>query len=311
MAEKEEKIDYENVLMVKTAWYYYMEDYTQQSISEILGISRARVIALLEKARQSGVVQFHIRQDGDRRMKLEQELKSRFNLSDVFTVPGGSTLHDLNESIAQATAMYIIKRLKDGAFINIGYGDTASRTLNRLAMMAEKTLNVVSLTGGVNNYLPDAASNVFNAHLYLIPSPLMLSSVVIRDAMRNEPSVAEIYRMIPLSSMSVVGIGSMSDQATVIKKGILTNNDLTLLSMQGAVGDILTNFMDKDGRPIASNRDPRMMSTTLDELKKLDNVIGTAGGPEKVEAILAALRGGYLNVLITDEDTASALLERD
>jgi len=68
--------------------------------------------------------------------------------------------------------------------------------------------------------------------------------------------------------------------------------------------------MDKDGNPIASNRDPRMMSTTLDELKKLDNVIGTAGGPEKVDSILAALRGGYLNVLITDEDTASAILDR-
>ena len=30
----------------------------------------------------------------------------------------------------------------------------------------------------------------------------------------------------------------------------------------------------------------------------------------KVEAILAALRGNYLDVLITDEDTAQALLER-
>lgn len=310
MSEKDEKIDYDNVLMVKTAWYYYMENYTQQNISDLLGISRARVIGLLDKARQSGVVQFHIRQDDDRRMKLEQELKVRFGLSDVFTVPGGSSLGDVNESIAQAAAMYIIRRLKDDAFINIGYGDTASRTLNRLAMMAEKTLHVVSLTGGVSYYLPDAASNVFNAKLHLIPSPLLLSSREICRELRQEPCIAEIYRMIPLSNMTVVGIGSMSEEATVIKNGILSRNDLTVLSLKGAVGDILTSFMDKDGRPVDSSLEPRLMSTSLEDLKKLNHVIGTAGGPAKVEAVLAALRGGYLDVLITDEDTANALLKR-
>ena len=104
MDTRDIRLDYENILMVKTAWYYYMENYTQQNISHLLGISRAKVINLLEKARQSGVIQFNIRQDGDRRMKLEQDLISRFGLSDVFTVPTGSTLSDLNESIAQAAA---------------------------------------------------------------------------------------------------------------------------------------------------------------------------------------------------------------
>lgn len=310
MDTRDIRLDYENILMVKTAWYYYMENYTQQNISHLLGISRAKVINLLEKARQSGVIQFNIRQDGDRRMKLEQDLISRFGLSDVFTVPTGSTLSDLNESIAQAAAMYIIKRSDEGAFINMGYGDTTSRILNHLAMTAEKPLNMVSLTGGVNYYLPNAYSNVFNARLYLIPSPLLLSSPEIRNALRQEPSVQEVYRMIPLSSMSVVGIGSMSDDATMIKNGILSKNDLTVLTLQGAVGDILSHFLDKNGEPISVDQEQRLMSTPLDDLRKLEHVIGAAGGPCKVDAILAALRGGYLDVLVTDEGTAEALLQR-
>ena len=68
------------MLTVKAAWYYYMENYTQQTISDLLGISRTKVVNLLEKARQSGVVQFSIRQDGCRRIKLEQELITRFGL---------------------------------------------------------------------------------------------------------------------------------------------------------------------------------------------------------------------------------------
>ena len=53
-----------------------------------------------------------------------------------------------------------------------------------------------------------------------------------------------------------------------------------------------------------------MVGISLEQLRALDGVIGVAGGEEKVPAILGALRGGYLNVLITDEATAQAVLAR-
>lgn len=68
--------------------------------------------------------------------------------------------------------------------------------------------------------------------------------------------------------------------------------------------------MDETGKAVAPNLESRLMSTPLEQLKKLKNVIGVAGGLEKVEVILAVLQGGYLDVLITDERTAQALLER-
>ena len=307
--DKIDKLDYEHILMVKAVWYYYIESYTQQNISKLLGVSRSKVISLLERARQTGVIQFNVRQESSRRMQLEQDMIARFGLSDVFIVPGASTLTSPNESIAQAAAMYILRRAEDNAFINMGYGDTTSRILNHLATAAQSPLNVVSLTGGVNYYLPNTRSNVFNARLYLIPSPLLLSSGELRQSLRQEPDVGEIFRMIPLSSMSVVGIGCLSDRATIVKNGILNKNDFTFLKMQGAVGDVLSHFLDKNGNPISIELEDRLMSTPLEELRKLDNVIGVAGGARKAEAILAALRGGYLDVLITDEDTAKLLLE--
>lgn len=306
----EAKQDYENILMNRAAWYYYMENYTQQNISDLLGVSRAKVISLLERARQNGVIQFRIRQEGDRRIQMEQKLTDRFGLKDVFTVPGAGTLANLNESIAQAAAMYIIRRLGEDDFLNVGYGDTTSRVLNHLAMAAEEPLNMVSLTGGVNYYLPNTSSNVFNARLYLIPSPLLLSSQKLRDSMRQEPVVEEVYRMIPLSRMSVIGIGSMSREATILKNGVLNENDFTILKLQGAVGDLLSHFVDREGKLISVEQDRQLMSTSLEDLRMLENVIGVAGGLSKVDAILAALRGGYVDILITDEETAQALLEQ-
>lgn len=303
------KADYEQILMVKTAWYYYIENYTQQSISDLLGISRAKVINLLEKARQTGIIQFNIRHDSDHRMKLEQDIIKRYGLNDVFTIPRGETLHDLRESIAQAAAMYISKRCGENAFINIGYGQTTSLVLNHLAGMVEKTINVVSLTGGVNFYLPNAYQGAFNARLYLIPSPLSIPDKVAHDCICELPSLREISRLIPLSSMTIVGIGGMVNDATVVKNGVFTENDFVYLRMQGAVGDVLSRFVDKDGNPINTPVTGHLVGTSLEELKALKNVIGVAGGKDKVEAIRAILRGGYLDVLITDEDTAEALLK--
>ena len=40
----------------------------------------------------------------------------------------------------------------------------------------------------------------------------------------------------------------------------------------------------------------------------MDTVVGVAGGKEKIPAIKGAMNGKFVNVLVTDEDTANALL---
>lgn len=300
-------MEYEDSLVVKTAWYYYIENMTQQNISEKLGISRMRVIKLLEKARQNGIIQFQISQERSQHLQIEQELVNRWGLKDAFVVPTSPADFNLNETIAQAAAMYINNRLTDNSYINMGYGDTPSRVLNHLATTAQSPISVVSMTGGVSYYLPNNLSNVFNAKLFLYPTPLLVSSPELCEAMGKEPCVLEIARMVQLASMTIVGIGGMREDATIINNGILNKNDFLYLSMQGAVGDILTHFIDKEGNPIPSHIEDRLLSTSLDTLKELNNVIGIAAGPNKVDAIRAALLGKYLDILITDENTALSL----
>lgn len=302
-------INYEDSLVVKTAWYYYIENMTQQKISEKLGISRMRVIKLLEKARQEGVIQFRIQQDNTQRMQLEGQLAKMWGLKDVFVVPTPPEEDNINETIAQATAMYLSDRISENCFINMGYGDTPSRILNHLATMSKFPVSIVSLTGGVSYYLPNTQSNIFNAKLYLLPAPLLVSSKEMVTAMMQEPSIIEIFRMVSLASITLVGIGGIGEDATILKNGILSKNDFLYLSMQGAVGDVLSHFIDKDGNLVHTNVEERLLSTPLDTLKKLDNVIGVAAGPSKVNAIRAALRGKYLDILITDEDTARQLIK--
>ena len=303
-------VNYEESLMVKAAWYYYFENMTQQAIADRLSISRMRVIKLLENARQTGVIQFRLRSDGVGVMEQSQQLMDQYHLKDVFLIPETSPgeTHP-NESIARAGAMYIADRLGDDACISVGYGDTLSRTINHLATMVQSPVTCISLTGGVSNYLPNTRSNVFNAKLYLMPAPLLASSAEMASAMREEKSVSEIIRMSDLSSFTLVGIGALGENATIFHSGLLGPTDMFYLKMNHAVGDVLGHFIDQDGNLIHTPIEDRLISTPLDKLKKTSNVIGLAAGQEKIEAIRAVLRGGYLDILITDEATANLLLK--
>ncbi len=295
-------------LVLKATWFYYMENYTQQQISQMMGISRAKVIRLLEDARGRGLIQFVFRQEDAERMQTERSLTTLFSLDDAFVVPTPDESSDLRNSIAQAAAMYVSDHMKEDGFLNIGYGDTMGLLLNHLANTCTNKLNVVSLTGGVSYYLPKITSEIFGIKLFLTPSPLVVSSSELRDSLLAEPSIREIYRMTEHADMSIVGIGATEDNATVLRNGILSKNELALLKMQGAVGDILNHFYDRNGELVDSSIENRIISTSLDDLQNRKNVVGVAAGSEKIEAIRAALARGYLNVLITDEETARSLL---
>ncbi len=305
---------YEDNLIIKIAWLYYADGLTQQEISDQLGLSRMKVIKLLDKARNQGVVQFKIRPDAEKRIQIEKDLISHYGLTDAFVV--STSKDNINESIARAAAQYIESNLPPNCYINVGYGDTISRTINHLIYSLDSNVSLVSLSGGVSYY---TSSIIAGAHksdptkhtpnIYIVPSPLIASSSDMASALMQEDAVREIMNMTSLAYMSVVAIGAVTEKATIFKDNKINRNDLVLLKMNGAVGDILSQFFDKDGNVIEFELHDRLISTKLDTLKEYNNVVGVAGGPDKVEAIHAALTGGYLDVLITDDETAESLLD--
>lgn len=306
----ENNTHFEKNLLYKASWYYYMEGLTQQAIAEKLNISRIKVLRLLDRARQEGIIQIHIKPDTDEFLSMEQELIHRYGLNDCYIIPAATDKANQTETVAKAAAMYIQNHVTDNCYINFGYGETVMRTLSHLSRCISTTISLVSLTGGITNYLPEAHSRIYGAKLYLYPSPLIVSSKELASSMMEEASLAEISKMTELANLTLIGIGGMNTDATILKSSHLTNNDYLLLKMQGAVGDLITHFIDADGQLVNSDFDARIISTPLEKLKTLNNVIGAAAGEGKLPAIAAALTGGYLDILITDDVTAKQLLNK-
>ena len=205
----DDSILFEKNMVYKAAWYYYMEGLTQQAISEKLNISRIKVLRLLERARQEGVVRIQLNPAFAEFFPLEQALVERYNLKDCYIVPAASDKEFKNESIAKAAALYVRNHMSDNCYLNFGYGDTVIRTLNHLSRSISSTISLVSLTGGITNYLPDGKSSMFSARLQLFPAPLIMSSKELAQSIMNEPSLMEVSRMTRLAEMTLIGIGGM------------------------------------------------------------------------------------------------------
>lgn len=303
---------YEKDIMIKIAWKYYIEGMTQNEISDSLNLSRMKVIKYLEKAKTNNIVQFKINLEELDNLNLQNRIKEKYNLIDICIVPASES--HIVDSITIAAAQYIEDRITSDTLISIGYGEAVSKTLGNLRISSKYNVTFVSLSGGVKFYMPTAINTrsdyYTNPHYkhYIVPAPLLVSDEQVASKLLEEKSISKILEMVPHSNLTIIGIGALNDRATLIKEGYFNLNDFEILKSKGAVGDLLSQFYDINGNIIDLQLHNRLISTNIELLKSLNNVVAVAGGIEKKDAIIGALKGGYIDVLITDESTALSLL---
>lgn len=295
-------------LTIRAAWYYYKTNMTQEAIAKKLNLSRMKVVRLLEKAKQDGVVSVHVKSAINNCLQIEQELSAAFHLEDAMVVPYDRSQH-VNQTVAQAAAQYLELRLKSTDLLGIGWGDTISRMAECFNLNDERRINVVTLSGGILSYdIGGRLSTVFKGRLYVINAPIMASTVELSHALKHEPTIKSALEMAELANYSVVGIGIPDRNASIVKAGYLSEVDLQMITSRGAVGDLLGQFFDEHGRKLDLPIHQRLINLDIEKLRAMSNVIGVAGGTHKVKALLAALQQRYFHILITDEITASELL---
>jgi DNA-binding transcriptional regulator LsrR (DeoR family) len=125
----------------------------------------------------------------------------------------------------------------------------------------------------------------------------------------RDPSVQEASALFEKLDLALVGIGSMEPSRMLAVSGnTFSREERAELQRLGAVGDICFRFYNAEGEPIRSSLMKRVIGIDLAKLRACKRVVGVAGGAQKIQAILGALRGGLIDVLITDQRAAAALL---
>jgi len=301
--------------IARIAWCYYMEGLTQNEVARRVGVSRMMVNRILAQCIEQGIVQIRVNARLASCVAREAELRKAFGLKDAVVLPTPTRMDDLATILGAEAGHYLSDRLVPDQSIGLGWGRALWSSLRAVRRRSLPGLSVVSLLGGLtrnaamNTYeCASRLADILDAACYYLAAPTIAGSEASRQVMLEQDVIQEVLERGRQCDLALVSVGELSTSATNHKLGLLSEADLRSLTEAGAVGDLLCSFVDAAGRVVDHPLNRRVIALPLPDLARIRTVILVAGGPAKIPVIRSALLARHVNVLITDEDSASALL---
>ena len=302
--------------VARAAWLYYAEELTQSQIAERLGVSRSTVIRLLQKAKQTALVTITLDVPAETFM-AEQDLEKRYGLRKVRIVPEAVDEMMQRRWIGQAAAEMLGDLAHDNSIIAVSWGMTLQSMADSLTGESAKTgMKIVALLGGLqkasrgtNPYeVAEQLGQYFNAPATAVYAPFYVRDPATAEGLRSDPGLKEALDLARNASLAVFSLGALDETATMLRLGYLNPEEERFLRDQGAVGDIASRWIDKDGKAVDLPASINPIGISLEDLRKIPDRLLVAGGWAKRDVIRATLRGGFATHLVTDERIAAALL---
>ncbi len=307
-------------LLVQISKMYYMENKSQEEISKAVNISRSNISRLLKTSRDLGIVEIRINDTSSVGVYLQQQLKERFGLKDVIVTQSNQDTITSSIRLGEAAANYLESRLEEGMLLGVAWGTSLYRLVQSFKPVNPPNVDVVQLLGGTGarNLSTDGMelarnlAGILGGQCYILQAPLIVQNEQVRDLILSEYDIRQPLEKAAQAGIAVVGLGSNHpDVSALVRAGYLTREESEHLLAKGIVGDICGRQIDANGKESTNELNSRMIGIGLEVLKKIPTVIGVAAGENKADVILGALRGHYINVLVTDEPAALAILDME
>lgn len=311
----------ETDLAVRAAWLSYVGGYTQEQIAERLGVSRVKVHRLSALAQDMGFVKVSIEHELSSTVALENQLIELYGLKNCILVP---SMDDVNDryggtvtALGTAGARFLSRFLdrEPATTIGIGWGRTLSAMAETMLRKPRPTNRFVSVLGSLTRH---AAANPYDviqlltwktgAEGFIMPVPIIADAAGDRALLMGQNSVRKIVALAENADLYILGIGGCDPETSSFQSGQVNRAELEALQKAGAVGDLLGRFFDENGQFVDCEFNDRVLGLDLDAMSSR-RVTAIAGGPDKVPAIMGALRMEVVTTLITDENTAHQLLK--
>jgi DNA-binding transcriptional regulator LsrR (DeoR family) len=311
-------LDTSEELLVRIAWLYYKDQLTQAEIAHKFDISRVKVSRLLTEARERRLVEINIPAAANLQLDRERELRTLFHLHDVTIVPSSRQGDELRRVLAQRAATYFQSIVHEDLRVGLGMGRTLSylpdffRSNNNSfgCTFVEMVGGTARTSTGFDTYnISWKMAQLCTGEAEHVTTPVVVDTPSVREILMKDRSIASVIDHAAQVNVALLGVGVVDDDCTLLQMGYLDARGLKQLRALGAVGDILGRFYDREGHLVPHDINKRVIGIELAHLRKIPLVVAIAGGLQKTGAILGALRGGYVKVLITDHETACAVLE--
>lgn len=303
-------------MLAKVAHMYYELDLTQSDIAKQLGLERSTISKYLKKAKEANIVKIEI--EDEFFQKLEYQLEEKFNMKEVCIIPTIASQEEQYANLGQAGGEILQRILKKNMVVGFNWGRSMSAISRYISQNKVQSIRAefVPLVGGSNhsdvqlhgNTICYSLAQSFQAGCHIFYAPVIAATSNLKREIESDKSYQYIKQFWQELDIAFVGIGSPSSSSNVIWNENLRSNEIMENFGEDVVGETCTRFYNSMGNEVETSLTDRTISIELDLLKKIKYVVGVAAGVEKTEAIRAAMKGKLINILVTDEKTAMALL---
>lgn len=313
-----DNIESRNAVLAHVASLYFDQNKTQQEISDSTGIARTMVSRMINEARERGIVEIKVHYPWTWK-KMGVELAKTFGLKSAHVMVMGEYTHnDLLVGLGELFAEYFNSVLHDDMVIGISWGSAIQHMINALKPRKMKNVEIVQLIGatGLESNLSDGPllaqllTNRLSATCRYLHAPLVVENKMIRDSLLQERSIKETLSRAGEADIALVGVGSIHPDLYSLKiAGYVTEEERQKLADAGVVGDFCGHHYSINGDWLDIEINERVIGIDLPTLSKIGSIIAVAGDVRKGDAILGALRGKFIDVLVTDAETAQYLMD--
>jgi len=297
---------------------YYEHNMTQSEIAEKMSTSRFKIAKFLQEARDRHVVEIKINQPKERSIEIENLLLKNFNLSRVIvlnnnTMSHHETLHDLGKLGAE----YIDSIITEDSVVGILWGKTIANAIKHLNPKIKIPITAVQVLGAAAKDDPTVDSpelirkfaNTYGGKYKYLYAPLYIENDIARKSILQEPVFNDTLFLASKCDIVLTGIGTIDALfSSTLWSNYLGQNKNFYVNSQKSIGCIYARLYDINGDLVDIDINSKVIGADLSTLNQAKYRIGIAAGKYKAQAILGALRGNYVNVLITDDSTASKIL---
>ena len=296
-------------LMAEVALLYYKKGLTQQEIANALQLTRQTVSKLLTTAINEKVVEIIVHNPQTEREALQTQLNALYGIKAI--VCGVSRKNDDLRKLAttQAAVQYLLRIIEqENLRVAISWGRSVQAVIQEFPLTRTKGITVFPMFGATEHeqtyFLPNELARDFaiklGAEVKFAWFPYQLENENDLDLFKRTHYFQRMQREWNNLDVAIMGIGN-NKGFQLLNPNFKTNNHT-----QKAVGDVATHFFTSDGTPIPY--DELTLRISKEQLQNVKEKIAIAYGDDKIEAICAAIRAGFVDTLITDEYTASQML---
>lgn len=303
--------------LVQLATLYYLGDMSQEQLSQVMGLSRTKVSRLLKQCREQKIVEFKINATDHIVGQLEEDLTALLGLKEAYVVPSAASPAESRRNVGARAAQLLASSLRNNMMVGIAWGSTIRDMVDQVAPahLADNT-GVIQLSGGVNlsstdcneRELTKVLAMKLDARCYAFQAPILVQSPLLRSLFLKEPEIHRHFQLFDKVDMAFLGVGSCDPyEGMMYKAGYLTLEETKQLIDMNAIGDLCGHRISPNGEHIKTFLDQRIIAIDPVRLKNIPRKVVLAAGRNKARSIIAACRGGYADVLVTDEIAAMTI----